>query len=333
MRFTPLFGIICENFKGIEMFKKTIISAIIVSAFATTAYADEARPEAFDTFVSGDIGHTQYSPDGLPNINSTDFNLRASASYIAPNNFGGQVDGVYSKRSLDRVDVSTVDLAGHLFYRNEKFLIGGFAQYRNPDFKYKSDVSGDQFVVNYLADSLISEQVFWGAEGQVFLGDVTVYGQAGKQTFVNQHDISGQKILDDGYFANIKARYFIKDNWKIDVGYAYSKSNLNSGGFEGENSANQYTLSLATEYRLTDSPVSLYALYNHSQAKYNASQSSSLSGLNVDSDQLFAGIKVNFGSNSLKSRDRSGASLDPLSQTPTAAVLLGSAVANGSIFR
>ena len=323
MRFKPLFGTIRKIYKGIKMFKKTIISAIIVSAFATTAYADEAKQDAFDTFVSGDIGQTHYSPDGLPNINSTDFSLRASASYTAPNNFGGQVDGVYSKRSLGRVDVSTVDLAGHLFYRNENFLVGGFAQYRNPDFRYKSDVSGDQFVVNFLADSLISEQVFWGAEGQVFLGDVTVYGQAGKQTFVNQHDISGQKILDDGYFANIKARYFINDNWKVDAGYAYTKSNLN-GSFMNGNSADQYTLSLASEYRFTDSPVSLYALYNHNQA--------SISSFNVDSDQLFAGIKVNFGSNSLKSRDRSGASLDPLSQTPTAAVLLGSAVANGSIF-
>ncbi len=304
------------------MFKKTIISAIIVSAFATTAYADEAKQDAFDTFVSGDIGQTHYSPDGLPNINSTDFNLRASASYTAPNSFGGQVDGVYSKRSLGRVDVSTVDLAGHLFYRNENYLIGGFAQYRNPDFNYTGhDVSGDQFVVNWLADSLISEQVFWGAEGQVFLGDVTVYGQAGKQTFVNQRDISGQKILDDGYFANIKARYFINDNWKVDAGYAYNKSNLTGSLFQNANSADQYTLSLATEYRFTDSPVSLYALYNHNQASF--------SSLNVDSDQLFAGIKVNFGSSSLKSRDRSGASLDPLSQTATAAVLLGSRVANG----
>ena len=310
------------------MFKKTIISAIVVSTFATAAYAGEAKQDAFDTFVSGDIGRTNYSSDGfpngnLPNINSTDFNLRASASYTAPNNFGGQVDGVYSKRSLGRADVSTADIAGHLFYRNDKFLVGGFAQYRNPDFNYTSnDISSDLYV-NVLANSFISEQVFWGAEGQVFLGDVTVYGQAGKQTFVNQHDISGQKILDDGYFANIKARYFIKDNWKADAGYVYSKSNLNSGGFEGENSANQYTLSLATEYRLTDSPVSLYALYNYNQA--------SIGSFNVDSDQLFAGVKFNFGSNSLKIRDRSGASLDPLSQTPTAAVLLGSALANGTL--
>lgn len=302
------------------MFKKTLLSALVASTFASAVYADESNSQPFDLFVSGDVGHSSYSPDGYPNVGGTDYNLRASASYQDPSKFGLQLDGVYSKRNLDKADISTVDLAGHLFYRNERFLVGAFGQYRNPKLNISTNDYSANFISNYAADIAVSEQAFWGVEGQAYFGDITVSGQLAKQQFINQKDISGQgTLLNDGYVANLKARYFLKDNWKVEASYAYNKININQGGIpvngDFTNTADQQSFGIGTEYRLTDNPLSMFAQYNRNQI--------SIGNWNVDSNQFFAGLKINFGSTSLKARDQSGASLDPVSQTSTEGLLLG----------
>lgn len=302
------------------MFKKTLLSALVASTFASAVYADEINGQPFDLFVSGDVGHSSYSPDGYPHVGDSDYNLRASASYQDPSKFGAQLDGVYSKRNIDKADISTADLAGHLFYRNDRFLIGVFGQYRNPKLNISSGDPSADFFSRYAADIAVSEQAFWGAEGQAYFGDITVSGQLAKQEFINQKDISGQgTLLNDGYVANLKARYFIKDNWKVEASYAYNKININGVGIpvNGQltDSADQKTFGIGTEYRFTDNPVSLYAQYNRNEL--------SIGNWNVDSNQFLAGLKINFGSTTLKGRDQSGASLDPVSQTSTEGLLLG----------
>ncbi len=297
--------------------KSTVLPFLVASLFATGAQAEDVSP--VDMFVSADLGYIHYSPNGGKSDSDATYNLRASAAYQDPSHFGGQVDALYNHYDIGQNAASTVDLAGHLFYRNEQFLIGGFVQYRNPSMSTNFHHSGNpsldwsaSTVANFLKQEMVSEQVFWGAEGQAYFGDVTVSGQLAKQEFVNQTDVSFGNVLKDGYVANIKAKYFINDNWKVDAGFNYNKTdlNLNGGSFD------QKTYSLGTEYRLAEHPVSLYAQYNHTTLGGST-------GYNGDDDQLLVGVKLNFGANSLKARDRSGASLDPVTQQPAGALTLG----------
>jgi hypothetical protein len=293
--------------------KKKLLPFLVLGLFAGESFADETGK--LDMFVSGDLGYSHYSPDGAHSVSDSTYGFRGTAAYQDQNHFGAQVDGVFSHYDIGGSNVNNVDLAGHLFYRNDQFLIGGILQYRNPNLNLKS--TGNyiyDWLLNSFTDSIVTEQVFWGAEGQAYFGDVTVSGQLAKQEFVNQKDFSGSKMLDDGYVANIKAKYFINDNWKVDVGFNYNKTNT-ANGFFSNDSFDQKTYTIGTEYRLADKPVSVYAQYNRNEM--------SISNYNLDTDQLTVGLKFNFGSTSLKERDRSGASLDPISQPPAGAVIFG----------
>lgn len=291
-----------------------LISVLVASTLTSAAYADEIHYLPFDTFVSGDLGRSNYRGEELPHYGDSDFNLRASSSYQNSNKFGAQFDGVYSKRNLGKANISTADLVSHLFYRNDRFLVGVFGQYRNPKLNMSTgDISAD-ISADFFSNLIVSEQAFWGAEGQAYFGDITVSGQLAKQEFINQKDLSGQKILNDGYVASIKTRYFVKDNWKVEASYAYNNVNLYQENLD------QNTFGVATEYRFTDTPVSLYAQYNRNEQ--------GASDLSIDSNQILAGLKINFGSTTLKTLDRSGASLDPVSQSSTEALLVGNLIGN-----
>jgi hypothetical protein len=306
------------------MFKQSIIAALITATFATQVHADNAA-QPFDAFISGDVGRTNTSLSGTPDNNQTDYNLRASAAYQSPSNFGGQVDAVYSTNNYGNNKITNTDLAGHLFYRTDKYLLGGFLQYRNPTFTGSFNDPSANAIVDVSSNLILSEQLIWGAEGQAYFGDVTVSGQLAKQDFVNQkgftNDISGQNILSDGYFANIKAKYFLTDNWNVQGSFAYNNVNFSSGFVEiGSNSFDQKSYGLSTEYRIDDKPISLYAQFTHNTIDFVSE--------GLDSNQIFAGLKVNFGSSSLKTRDRSGASLDPVLQRSSEGQIFGQGVSN-----
>ena len=313
--------------------KSSAISLIVASLFAAGVQAEE--PSKFDMFVSGEGAYNRYELKGdalgsgtNTSRNDNSYGLRATAAYQDPSHFGLQVDALYKKYDLGSSDASNVDLAGHAFYRNDQFLIGGIVQHRNPNLSPRNfhtgnlgtDFSAD-LSVDVVTQQMVSEQVFWGAEGQAYLGDVTLTGQLAKQEFVNQSDISGGHLLDDGYVGTMKAKYFIQDNWMADAGFNYNKTYLT--GTAGGGSFNQKTYSLGTEYRFNQNPVSLFAQYNRNELD--------IPGTGMDNDQVLVGIKFNMGSTTLKGRDRSGASLDPLSQPPAGALFLGSGLNNINI--
>ena len=312
------------------------LSALIISTFALNAQADENS--SFDMFISGEAGYNQTSPkinesllDGsllgeggaysLSNSNDTSYKTRASFSYTDPNQFGVQVDGVYARNGMDKSTASTVDLAGHAFYRTDKYLLGAITQYRKPSLKLNDEYG------YLLTDILAPDQFFWGAEGQAYFGKFTLYGQIARQEFINQSNYGyaelGSGLGDHGLALSLKARYFINDNWRVDGSYAYNKVYLKNSilGYifdEIGNSANQNTFGLATEYRFANKPYSITASYEHTSIDL-------FGGLfSVDTNRAMVGFRLNFGKDSLRSRDQSGASLDPISQDALFSTAIGS---------
>lgn len=278
-----------------------------------------------DAFISGDIGRSRYksnfqdisSDTTTSRVTDSSYKIRGSFAYQDPSKLGVQFDAVYSQDDIKNAKFTTVDLAGHAFYRNDKFLLGMFGQYRKPRIHVGSsgDYSAENGVYrNFVADLLTPEQVFFGGEAQGYFGDLTLTGQLARQEFVNQQnfnsdDNSTDKIYKHGIVATAKANYFINDNWKVTAGYTYNNTDL------AENvSYDNHKFSVGTEYRLANYPVSFYGDYVHNRFKFDYSDSNySDFTPKQDTDAIMVGLKFNFGSESLKSRDRTGASLDPIS--------------------
>lgn len=281
-----------------------------------------------DAFISGDFGRTRYnnnnnfydSGDNFLNNKITDssYNVRASFAYQDPSKFGAQFDAVYSQENIKGAKLSNVDLAGHAFYRSDKYLVGLFGQYKQPSF-HRSSTGNDDGYSSYtdvVGKILSPDQLFFGAEAQGYFGDLTLTGQLAHQKFINQSDYSNDGMFKDGTVATVKANYFIKDNWKVNAGYAYNTADMSvywGDTSSGASYVNQI-FSIGTEYRLSSFPVSIYGDYNHNKFNFdiNCVDCGDITNPKYKSDTIMAGLKYNFGSDSLKSRDRSGASLDPI---------------------
>ena len=272
-----------------------------------------------DAFVSGSYGRSRYKADYsadefLNNNKVTDdsYNLRGSFAYQDPSNLGFQFDGLYSQNQIKYAKVSTVDLAGHAFYRNEKFLLGMFGQYKNPKLHFKDgDGSADGFLKNGILNTAFAkEQVFFGGEAQGYFGDLTLTGQLARQHFINKgQDGSVDSIYSKGVVATAKADYFINDNWKLTSGYSHNKVD-----FSADAKYKIHKFSVGTEYQLTNYPVSFFGDFTRNKLNFDVNYGD-VEGLYAPSQRnqtLMVGLKYNFGGNSLKSRDRTGASLDPI---------------------
>ncbi len=93
----------------------------------------------------------------------------------------------------------------------------------------------------------------------------------------------------DAWGVNGVYRIFANDNLRFDLGAGWAR--VDAGG--GDNDATQ--LGAGVEYRFDNSPISLGAAYNHVDA-----------GSGSDADIFGLSLKFDFGTGSLKARDRSG---------------------------
>lgn len=269
-----------------NVFRLTV-SAIALTLATSTAFADP------DGFVAGSIGANTFDYNGSDNQGSTLADVRASATgYLTPT-LSAQGDVVLQyQRIADEFNVANLyNLNGalHLNYREaEQFLVGGFAQ-----------VSGQ--VESYDSGYVSSlSRFFAGLEGQLYLDDLTLYGQVGATRFSYLSDYSYS-----GLFATVELRYFLTPDLKVDAHGIVVKMNHDQYDFP----TNTYGIGIGAEYRLPDSPLSLYGALDHF--------SNDFGNENTYSDtRVTVGIKFNFGSDTLKDQDRNGTTLKPVTDMP-----------------
>jgi hypothetical protein len=283
--------------------KHLLLGSILLSgAFMSPQIWSEevVNTGGFDGFVSGGVGQGQNSNVSNANGHGRVDQLRVSVAYTGKDGFGGQLDNVYERQQKLPSDIisgaSTTDMAGHLFYRNATWLSGVFAQRRTFDIKSNN---------LYYGGSLHApiDRTFYGVEGQYYLKDLTLYGQVGRQELglVPGYSPTGNLI-------NTEARYFVNDNWKATAGYGYNKLNgrndINALGFDGKTN----TYSLGTEYRFQNTPLSIFAQYDSLHQSY----SSTAGSFNSKSNVFLAGVRMNLGKETLRQRDKDGATLNPV---------------------
>lgn len=238
--------------------------------------------------VSVEFGGDSESVDGSA------IQLLASGVYMFTPTLGAQGDVVVNWRSHDLMgetyDSNSIDGALHGFYREQdRFLVGSFFQF-----------GGDTLSVDSFEADL--SRRYAGAEGQVYLDNVTLYGQIGWQQM--EQDAFGTSITADGWFGTFEARYFLTPDLRIDghVGIATWEQT-----FPFDVTLTTVNLGIGAEYKLENLPVSLFASYDYYTTSYDQTPSPT-----VDRHRFLVGAKIAIGEDSLLDRDRSGASLKPV---------------------
>jgi hypothetical protein len=266
------------------MFKKSFV-ALAVAATASTAFA--AQPGYFDGYVSGHAAQNSVSFVGNDE-NFATFGIRGSASYQDPSNIGGQLDVYYSQGKTGDItfgppdlSVDFQDVALHVYHRNQEYLIGGILQ------RSTSSFGGLGISTN-----------LYGVEGQYYIDRATLGLKVGSQKL----DFGGiGPGSASGIFIDAEVRYFIEDNWRVNAGFASNSLDLDGP------TARTTHWNIGTEYRLSNSPVSLFARYMNNSTKISGES------LSLKNDTYMVGATLNFGgSKSLFERDRKGATLNPV---------------------
>lgn len=181
-----------------------------------------------------------------------------------------QIDGRFS--TLDD-DVDAVQIGGHLFKRNETWLIGGFAGYTNID---NSSADADEFA--------------YGVEGQYYLSRSTIGAAISRSESEDFLDLAVTSI-------DLDYRLFLQDNTSIVLGGGWGT------GDAGPVDVDVSHLGIGAEHQLASVPLSLFAGYRSTTIEPDG-------GADVDSDTWTAGIRWNFGGETLFERNRSGAALN-----------------------
>lgn len=265
--------------------KQTALFACFLTA-TSLAYAQSPQTGGVDGFLSLGAGVGNIKQNFGLDEDTTLSEAQLSLAYTTNSGYGAQLDAVYFNQKFDRFDwdFGTEDVVGHMYYRNDKWLLGFFDQQR------KYVIEGD-------GNGVKSE--FMGLEGQLFIDQVTLYGQLGQAEW--KYDYGRPK--DKGDLAALEARYFLNDNLRLDGAVNYLKQEFAISGGEWD----QTTYSVGGEYRLPNSPLSFFA-------KYEFADESESSGFEGEHQRLFLGLKLNFGKDSLRQSDRDGAGLKPISK-------------------
>lgn len=259
-----------------------LATAALASVAALVVPAAAAEP---DVFVGGTVGPLVRYDNDMEGWAAT-----AGIQYNLTPTLGVQGELVVQHAIypvITDVSISDFDGAVHLFHREgDQFLAGGFAQVGRTTFNSKGGPT--EF------DRLIA-----GLEGQVYVDQLTLYGQAG---VIRQHYPNLPEFSATGLFATAEARYFVTPNFKLDVHGGISVMASDSATLAGREASN-FNLGLGAEYRFDNTPLSIFGRIG--AHRHQSSYSDTATRVQI-------GLKGSFGTETLLDRDRRGATLKPV---------------------
>lgn len=267
------------------------VASALALLSASPALAD---PSGFVS-IGGGLDSVSYEFNGdSESFDGSAVQLLASGVYMFTPTLGAQGDVVVGWRGHDvgnlTLDSNHIDGALHGFYReSDRFLVGSFFQFGRDE----QSIGSFESEIN---------RKYAGVEGQVYLDNVTLYGQLGWQQM--EQDFSGFGVKADGLFGVFEARYFLTPDLRIDghVGVSSWEQNI-----PFDVTLTTYNLGVGAEYKLENLPVSLFASYDYYTTSYDQAGSPA-----IDRHRFLVGAKIAIGEDSLLDRDRNGASLKPV---------------------
>lgn len=211
--------------------------------------------------------------------------LRGSVNTRLDTSWNVQIDGLYSRMSVDPVDVDTLMGAAHAYYRvPDAYAVGAFIQgsrFGSNILDYLVPFGADKYAVDFVG----------GGEAAVYTDLATFYAQLGFG------QLSYMSAKGDHLLAKLGTRLYATDNLRLDV-----EGSLNRfSGYGGE--ANLYTVSAIGNYRFSQFPATVFGGYQYDHGEVKAG-GTSLGEANAHT--FLAGLRFHFGSDSLKDEERNG---------------------------
>ncbi|MBC6980619.1 outer membrane protein [Caulobacter sp. 17J80-11] len=233
-------------------------AAIAAVAVSAPAYAQVAGQ------MDAGYARASYDTGGGYDYDSDTVALSGKVVFAASDLINFQVDAGVARTEIEDYAVTAKTGTVHAFTRNDSYALGGFIG---------------------MTDAQGSAVWTGGVEGQKYLDNLTLAGSASYGQFDNWDNVD---IVTVGG----EARYFLSDNTRIDgrAGYAWVKSEDEDYG--------GWSLGVGAEHQFANQPFSVFAAYDHSEAK----------DFDASADTFSVGLRWTFGAESLKQRDRKGAS-------------------------
>lgn len=206
--------------------------------------------------------------------------LKGSINFNPERRVNIQADIGNSWENVSGFSARTLSWALHGYYRDSDYALGAFFQ----DAQFHSGVLGylgSNDIRNYLA----------GLEGAYFIPTDTFYGRIG----FGQVEWLGYNA--DHVMSALSVRHYFTDNVRFDVEGDYSHLTY------GPASIDFWGVSITGNYRPFSKPITFFAGYHFTEADGSISDVSLGS---ADLGTVFGGVRLSFGSNSLKDEERSG---------------------------
>jgi hypothetical protein len=251
-------------------------------------YAAPAEAPRVTGYLQGDYSALVKAPD---NVDGHTWSLRGSVNLNTGSPFNLQADANYARNEVSSIDSNTGLGALHGYYRDDQFAVGAFAQASR--FSVSAlNVIGQGSANDYIGGGELAGYNDWATfYAQLGYGRTSLYG----------YDA-------DHYVGTLGARFYANDNLRFDVDgalhrFSYSDTDL---------AVDIRTVKLTANYRPDQLPVTFYGGYRYDYGKL------SVPGVSSDDNigSLFAGLRVSFGTTSLKDEERHGAIWNPISVTP-----------------
>jgi len=176
--------------------------------------------------------------------------------------------------------------------------VGKHLTWRDPN-RGALGIFGGYTMANLLHRNGSASRTFFGGEGQLYLGNFTLYGQGSGTWF---HNGTNHAEWDDAWFIRGIARWFITPNDKLqgEVGYASGRNRADQGD---PNVVNWGVLYERNKFMAT--PFSAYIEY----AGFKYKDSSHVAA-HVTENLVMVGMKIYFNHDTLLANDRTGATFD-----------------------
>ena len=266
----------------------------ILGAAASLATLCLAVPALADPtgFVSLGVGPTseEFDAGSTDVVDGWAIEALASGAYMFTSVLGAQGDVRFMQRTLsdssDELTTSSFDGALHGFYREEGFLVGGFVQVGRDDYDFNGSDQGE------------ADRSYLGAEAQIFVDSLTLYGQGGMQRYEAG---SSPSLGLSGWFGSLEARYFLTPNFSIE-----SRIGVSSLDFEiASVTSTTVSAGIGAEYKLDNMPLSLFASYDFASTSFDLGPDA-----DIRDHRFLIGARFALGEDTLLNRDRNGASLE-----------------------
>ena len=226
--------------------KKYLLGAAAVLAIALPGVASAQQSGYVDLgyqSTDGSVSGVDFDGDG--------WTLGGTTAWGGDGTVGVQLDAIYG----DSEDASSYSVGGHLFSRNEGYLIGGFANYGSIDVDGAG--SSDQWTV--------------GLEGQAYLTRTTLDGAL---SYSESDDADAQLTAFD-----VGATHFVTDNFSF--GGSVGFGTLDAFGTDTD----IVSYGVGAEYQFAATPISVFGGWQHVD----------LDDFDTDADTLNVGVRYNWG--------------------------------------